>query len=119
MVAAGIRQVIIGGMVGKLVKMAQGETITHAGRNPVNMELVAELAARAGAPPALCEEIRAAETARFALERLTRIGLEREFLENLGRRVIATLSQRYPGKFRLRVLICDFEGNKMAEVDDG
>jgi len=114
----GIPNVVIGGMVGKLVKMAQGETITHAGRNPVNTDLVAEIAAEAGADEALCKTIREANTARFALERLAEIGLDARFLEILGRRVIATLSARYPGKFRLRVLICDFEGNKMAEVRD-
>ncbi len=117
-VANGISHVVIGGMVGKLVKMAQGETITHAGRNPVNTDLVADIAAEAGASEALCETIRKANTARFALEQLAGIGLDARFLAILGQRVIATLSARYPGRFRLRVLICDFEGNKMAEVSD-
>jgi cobalt-precorrin-5B (C1)-methyltransferase len=41
----GIRQIIIGGMIGKLTKIAQGEIITHARRNAVNTQLLAEIAA--------------------------------------------------------------------------
>ncbi|MCF6281439.1 MAG: cobalt-precorrin-5B (C(1))-methyltransferase [Candidatus Polarisedimenticolaceae bacterium] len=118
LVAQQIPHVIIGGMVGKLTKMAQGETITHANRNPVNMSLVAEIAASVGADNNLCEAITQAKTARFALEQLSEIGLQQPFLEALGRSVITTLKARYPGKFTLQVLICDFEGNKLAEVSD-
>ena len=50
----GIRNIVIGGMVGKLTKMAQGETITHAGRNPVDVELVADIARAIGAPEDIC-----------------------------------------------------------------
>ncbi len=116
-VKQGIRHVVIGGMVGKLTKMAQGETITHAGRNAVDTDLVADIAAAVGAPPEICAEIRAAETARFGAEQMEQLGLAHAFHRELGRRVIATLASRYPNKFTLRVLICDFEGNKLVEVD--
>ncbi|OIR06093.1 cobalt-precorrin-6A synthase [mine drainage metagenome] len=113
----GIRHLVIGGMVGKLTKMAQGETITHAGRNAVDTDLVADIAAAVGASPEVCAGIRAAETARFGAEQMEQLGLAHEFHLELGRRVINTLAARYPGKFTLRVLICDFEGNKLAEVE--
>jgi cobalt-precorrin-5B (C1)-methyltransferase len=116
-VEQGIRHVVIGGMVGKLTKMAQGETITHAGRNAVDTDLVADIAAAVGAPPEICAEIRAAETARFGAEQMEQLGLARAFHLELGRRVITTLASRYPDKFTLKVLICDFEGNKIAEVN--
>ena len=115
-VSNGIRHVVIGGMVGKLTKMAQGETITHAGRNAVDTDLVADIAAAVGAPPEACAEIRAAQTARFGAEQMEQLGLAHEFHLELGRRVIATLAARYPEKFTLKVLICDFEGNKLVEV---
>ncbi len=118
LVAQQIPHVIIGGMVGKLTKMAQGETITHANRNPVNMSLVAEIAASIGADDNLCQQIAQAKTARFALEQLSEIGLQQPFLQALGRRVITTLKARYPGKFTLQVLICDFESNRLAEISD-
>jgi len=115
-VAQGIKHVVIGGMVGKLTKMAQGETITHAGRNPVDTDLVADIAQAVGAPSEVCAEIRAAETARFGAEKMEELGLVHAFHVELGRRVIATLAARYPKQFTLRVLICDFEGNKLAEA---
>ena len=115
-VAQGIKHVVIGGMVGKLTKMAQGETITHAGRNEVNTDLVADIAQAVGAPAEICAEIRAAETARFGAEQMEQLGLAHAFHVELGRRVIATLAARYPKQFTLRVLICDFEGNKLAEA---
>ncbi|MSP27141.1 MAG: cobalt-precorrin-5B (C(1))-methyltransferase [Methylococcales bacterium] len=112
----GIEQIIIGGMVGKLTKMAQGETITHAGRNPVNVELVADIARAAGAPEAVCLAIAEQETARYASECMEELGLEYEFHVELAKRVIATLENRYPKRFKIAVLVCDFDGNKLAEA---
>lgn len=118
-VAQGLTEVVIGGMVGKLTKIAQGETITHANRAEVDTELLAQLAAGIGAPPEVCAEIAAAETARFAAERMQALGLATAFHEALAQAVVRTLMApaRYGGKFRLQVLVCDFDGQKMAEAD--
>lgn len=116
-VKQGIRHVVIGGMVGKLTKMAQGETITHAGRAEVDTALLAELAAGIGAPTMVCDDIRRAETARYAAERMAELGLVDAFHHALARRVIDTLAGRYPRRFTLMVLVCDFEGNKIAEAE--
>lgn len=112
----GIQRIIIGGMVGKLTKMAQGETITHAGRNPVDVELVADIARSIGAPSEICDAISAQETARYASECMEKLGLEHAFHVELARRVIATLENRYPGRFDIGVLVCDFDGNKLAQA---
>jgi len=115
-VKENIQHVIIGGMVGKLTKMAQGETITHAGRAEVNTHLLAELAEALKAPIHVCDDIRAAETARFAAERMGKLGLGLAFQQALAQRVVDTLTTRYPKKFTLTVLVCDVSGNKMANV---
>ncbi|WP_031435205.1 cobalt-precorrin-5B (C(1))-methyltransferase [Methylomarinum vadi] len=115
-VKCGIRHVVIGGMVGKLTKIAQGETITHANRSAVDTGLLANIAAEIGAPPAVCQEISQSEMARYASERMEELGLIDPFYRALGRRVIATLRDRYAGQFHLRILMCDFDGNKLAEV---
>lgn len=112
----GIKNIIIGGMVGKLTKMAQGETITHAGRAPVDVELVADIARSIGVPSEVCDAIAAQETARYASECMTELGLEHVFHVELAKRVIATLENRYPGRFHISVLVCDFDGNKLAEA---
>jgi len=112
-----IKQVIIGGMVGKLTKMAQGETITHANRNAVNTGLLADLAAGIGVPEDVCDDIRAAPTARYAGERIEALGKGTEFYQALGNKVIDTIMARYQhAPFDLKVLVCDFDGNKLAET---
>jgi cobalt-precorrin-5B (C1)-methyltransferase len=115
-VQAGLRRVVIGGMVGKLTKIAQGETITHANRAEVDTALLAELAAGIGAPAEECAAIAAAETARFAAERMQALGLLEAFHAALARKVVQTVTGRYPGRFRLDVLVCDFDGKKIAEA---
>lgn len=115
----GIRHVVIGAMVGKLTKIAQGETITHAGRNPVNTELLAEIAAAIGADAQTCTDIRNDETARYAAERLAELGLMNAFCHALAWRAIRTLKARYPDQFTLRVLVSDFDLGKLADVTEG
>ena len=116
-VGCGIRQVVIGGMVGKLTKIAQGETITHANRNAVDTDLLAQIAADIGAPQSVCDDIAHSEMARYASERMEELGLIQPFYQALGQRVIQTLRSRYRGQFHLRVMMCDFDGNKLAEID--
>ena len=115
---AGIRHLIIGGMVGKLTKMAQGKANTHAERGEVSTALAAELARELGVPGPVAEAIRTAKTARFAAARMAELGLAAAFHQALARRVIQTLSKRYPDRFSMRVLVCDFDGNKLAEAHD-
>jgi cobalt-precorrin-5B (C1)-methyltransferase len=115
-VETGLQRVVIGGMVGKLTKIAQGETITHANRAEVDTALLAELAASVGAPADECAAIAAAETARFAAERMQALGLLEAFHTALARQVVQTVTARYPGRFRLDVLVCDFDGKKIAEA---
>lgn len=111
-----LKRVIIGGMVGKLTKMAQGETITHAGRAAVNTQLLADIAADCGAPASICQQISDGETARFAGECMNDLGLYELFHQRLASRVIETLASRYPNQFEIVVLVCDFDGNKIAEA---
>ena len=114
-VKAGVKQVVIGGMVGKLTKIAQGETITHAGRADVDTGLLADLAAELGVAPEVCADIRAAKTARYAGERMDELGLGTVFHTTLAQRVVQTLHESYPDKFDIQVLVCDFDGHKIAQ----
>ena len=105
---------MIGGMVGKLTKIAQGETITHAGRADVNTGLLADLAAELCAPADVCADIRAAKTARYAGERMDALGLGTPFHRNLAQRVVQTLRRTYPEPLDIQILVCDFDGHKIA-----
>ncbi len=112
-----IKRVIIGAMVGKLTKMAQGENITHARKNPVNMQVVADIAKKSGADQQTVEDILNANTARYASEQMQEIGLLDEFYRQLAYQVMDTLLTKYDSQFSLKILICDFEGNKRFELD--
>jgi cobalt-precorrin-5B (C1)-methyltransferase len=110
--------VVLAVMVGKLTKIAQGETITHANRSEVDTDLVADIARRIGATPEDCAAIAAAETARFGAELMVERGLGDAFHRALAQAAIDTLTapERYGRAFQLRVLVCDFSGNQVADV---
>ncbi len=112
-----IREVYVGAMVGKLTKMCQGLAVTHAWRAEIDRDILADAARSVGAPGALVEEIRAAETARFAAEKLSRLGLTVPFHRELASKAIRRLKGRYPGDYRLAALVCDFEGHLICRVD--
>ncbi len=120
-VAQGVPEVVLGVMVGKLTKIAQGETITHANRNVVDTDLVAEVARQVGATADDCAAIAASETARFGAELMVERGLGPAFHQALAQRAIDTLTapERYGSAFALRVLVCDFEGQPVADVRSG
>lgn len=59
----GIEAVAVGGMVGKLSKLAQGRFQTHVNDGEIDFEHLAAVAAREGAPEPLCRRIRTARTA--------------------------------------------------------
>lgn len=118
-VTTGINEVVISGMVGKLTKMAQGASMTHAGRGAVNMGLLADLAVEIGVSSTVCAEIRQARTARYAAERMRDLSMLTDFHRALAERVVQDLTRRYPGRFGLRVLVCDPDGNRIAEAASG
>ena len=110
-------RIYVGAMVGKLTKMCQGLSVTHAWKAEIDRDILAESAREVGAPADLVEEIRAAETARFAAERLAVLGLAEAFHRQLAKKAIRSLKGQYPGNYHLTVLVCDFEGQFICRVD--
>lgn len=117
-VAQGIKLVVLGVMAGKLTKIAQGETMTHANRSEVDTDLVAEIGRSIGATPEDCAAMAASETARFGAELMVERGLGDAFHRALAQAAIDTLTapERYGRAFQLRVMVCDFNGQKVADV---
>mgnify|MGYP000858419511 CR=1 FL=1 len=111
-------RIYVGAMAGKLTKMSQGLTVTHAWRAEIDRNLLADCAQEVGAAPDLVEAIRAAETARFAAERLQALGLSVDFHRALGTRALRSLKSSYPGNYQLTILVCDFEGHFICRVDE-
>lgn len=114
-----MQHVYIGAMVGKLTKMGQGLAVTHAWKQEIDRDLLAACATEVGAPADLVEEIRNAETARFAAERLALLGLTVPFHRALAIHAMQSLRACHPGPYQLTVLVCDFEGQFICRVEEG
>ena len=112
-------QITVGAMAGKLTKMGQGLAVTHAWKAEIDRDLLADCAREVGAAPDLIEEIRSAETARFAAERLAALGLTVPFHRALAIKAIRSLKTCYPGDYQLTILVCDFDGRFIVRVDEG
>lgn len=117
-VRQGFGDIRVGAMAGKLTKMAQGLPVTHAWRETIDRDLLARTAADVGAPEEVVEAIRGAETARFAAEKLTALGLAIPFYRRLARAARASLKSGYPGSWRLTILVVDFDGAPLTLLKD-
>lgn len=117
-VKLGFAQIHIGAMVGKLTKMGQGLAVTHAWKAEIDRDVLAEAAREVGAPADLVEEIRAAETARFAAEKLANLGLTVAFHRALANQAMRSLKTSYPGAYQLTILVCDFEGRFICRLEE-
>lgn len=111
-------RVYVGAMVGKLTKMCQGLSVTHAWKAEIDRDILAESAQEVGAPHDVVRAIRGAETGRFAAERLAHLGLAVDFHRVLAKKAIRSLKSCYPGDYRLTVLVCDFEGRFIVRVEE-
>ncbi|MGD0677347.1 MAG: cobalt-precorrin-5B (C(1))-methyltransferase [Polyangiaceae bacterium] len=107
------RRAVVVGMIGKLSKMADGKTMTHAAGSEVNMALLASIASALGAGGEVVGEIRAANTARHVLELAEREGLT-GFGNALCARVVDTLSAHAAAPLDVRAVLVDFEGNVLG-----
>ncbi|MBF0109207.1 MAG: cobalt-precorrin-5B (C(1))-methyltransferase [Magnetococcales bacterium] len=114
---AGLAQVVLVAMGGKLAKMAQGVDNTHAHKNELDMNRVALLAQQAGADRSLSRVIAQGPTVRFAVEEMARAGMELNFYRTLA--VAAREGVRgwlQPGRTKVAVLALDFDGRFMVGV---
>jgi cobalt-precorrin-5B (C1)-methyltransferase len=96
-------------MIGKLSKMADGKTMTHAAGSEVNMELLAEIAASLGAREEVVAEIRAANTARHVLEVAQREGVV-GLPSALAARAAGKLAAHAGGSLDVQAILVDFDG---------
>ena len=114
-----MQRVTICGMMGKLSKMADGRTMTHAKGSAVNMNLLADLARSAGVPEEVCSEILDANTGRHVAELVIQCGCQDEFFRAICERVqvvlLDHLTARHAVPPELAVLFVDFEGDLLGQ----
>lgn len=118
----GMRRATLCGMIGKLAKMADGRTMTHAAGSEVDTALLAEIARSVGGDDPLCARIAEANTARHAQELVQMAGLT-GFFDALCERVAivlgAHLSGRHATPLELHVVLCDFTGPALGRYPHG
>jgi len=107
--AAGIRQVVWVGMVGKITKLAAGVMMTHFRRTKVDTGLLAEVAREAGAPEAVVDAATHTNTARHFYEVCVEQGAV-EPLAVLCRRAAAACRAHVDGSLDVDVVCVDFDG---------
>jgi cobalt-precorrin-5B (C1)-methyltransferase len=110
----GAQRAVIAGMIGKLSKMADGKTMTHAAGSEVNMDLLASIAADVGASPEVLAEIRAANTARHVLELAAREGVT-GLCPAICQRVVGHLSRHAGGTIDVHAVLVDFDGTLLGQ----
>jgi cobalt-precorrin-5B (C1)-methyltransferase len=113
----GFKRVVLGGMIGKFSKLAQGRLQTHVGEGEVNFEFLAEIAAGQGAGDEVCAYIRAARTAHQVQAYLqgTAIRLEPELARRVAGQAVAALGTELPAQ----VLIFSLYGDLLGQAEAG
>ena len=112
----GVKSAVFVGMMGKMIKTAQGHMTTHVAGNQVDFEFLAQICRDVDAPQALIDAVLAANTGRHFLELCT----EHNFLDPVARvtevaydeceKFVADLG----GTLELDVILVDFNGNILA-----
>ncbi|MEA4813044.1 MAG: cobalt-precorrin-5B (C(1))-methyltransferase CbiD [Anaerolineaceae bacterium] len=74
----GFNEIWIGGMIGKLSKIAQGRFQTHVQKGEVDFDFLANLAEKKSAPAEICQQVRTSRTARAVQNLLSPVGINLE-----------------------------------------
>lgn len=117
-IAHGVQSAVFVGMIGKMVKTAQGHMTTHVAGNQVDFAFLAEVCRETGAPEELIAAVANANTGRHFLElcqehgclapvqRIVELALQscRRFVREQG------------GDMELEVILVDFDGAVLARA---
>ncbi|MDX1524016.1 MAG: cobalt-precorrin-5B (C(1))-methyltransferase [Anaerolineae bacterium] len=119
-VAHGVKSAVFVGMMGKMIKTAQGHMTTHVAGNQVDFDFLAQVCRDTGAPNDLVAAVAAANTGRHFLE----LCQEWNFLAPLQRVVELALGQcqafvaKQGGQMSLEVILVDFNGRILGRASD-
>lgn len=119
--AHGVRSAAFVGMIGKMVKTAQGHMTTHVAGNQVDFEFLGQVCRDSGAPEALTQAVASANTGRHFLE----LCQEYNFTAPLQRVADLALAacERYVealhGTMELEIILIDFDGTVLGRAKGG
>jgi cobalt-precorrin-5B (C1)-methyltransferase len=117
----GVRSAAFVGMIGKMVKTAQGHMTTHVAGNQVDFKFLAQVCRDSGAPEELVQAIATANTGRHFLE----LCQEWRFTAPVQRVVDLALAscekfiRDQDGAMEVEVILVDFDGTVLARAKGG
>ncbi|MGI0003849.1 MAG: cobalt-precorrin-5B (C(1))-methyltransferase, partial [Candidatus Nitrosotenuis sp.] len=109
----GIKKAHVAGFIGKLTKMAMGVKQTHVKGSKVDMDFLAKIAAKCGAPSKVQDQIKKANTARHVQE----IVVENKtggFFSAVCSEVHKQMRSHSENKVALDVILFDFDGSVLG-----
>lgn len=105
----------IGGGFAKLTKLAAGHLDLHSGRSQVDFDWLAERLGALGAPDALVQAARAANTANQVLELAQRMNIS--IADSIAEGARQTALDLLRGETKVEVLVFDRSGNCVGRAD--
>jgi cobalt-precorrin-5B (C1)-methyltransferase len=117
-VAHGVAAAVFVGMIGKIVKTAQGHMQTHVAANQVDFAFLAEICRSVGAPPELVAAVAGANTARHFMELCQQYGTTAPFqrVVDLALAQCRQFVRDQGGDMALEVILVDFHGGVLARA---
>jgi len=111
-----IPRLTIGGGFGKLTKLAQGFLDLHSGRSEVDFDWLGDRLAEAGAPAAMVEQARRANTAKQVLDLASGAGIA--LADLVARHAQATAQEVVEGSgVAVEILVFDRQGGLVGAAD--
>jgi cobalt-precorrin-5B (C1)-methyltransferase len=119
--AHGVKSAVFVGMMGKMVKTAQGHMTTHVAGNQVDFAFLAQVCRDSGAPDGLVQAVAAANTGRHFLELCQEWGYEApvQRVVDLALASCQKFIQEHDGTMALEVILVDFDGTVLARAKGG
>lgn len=117
-VACGVEEAVFVGMIGKMIKTAQGHMQTHVAGNQVDFAFLAQVCRDTGAPQALVDAVARANTGRHFLELCQEYGqtapLQR--IVELALMHCVRFIEAQGGAMGFETILVDFDGNVLARA---
>lgn len=113
----GIREVLLVGHIGKLVKLAGGIMNTHSKWADCRTELFCAYAALCGAGREICERLMDAATADACIEILMRENLWNDVKKSMLRAIQKHLERRAQGKYRVGAVLFSNVYGELGKTD--
>jgi cobalt-precorrin-5B (C1)-methyltransferase len=117
-VVRGVRRASIGGMIGKVAKLATGRMQTHVAGGGVDVGFLAELARDAGAGEDLVAAVAGANTARHVEELIDAADFP-AFYTHVAQRTAAACHDYVDGRLEIEAILFNFEGGILASAQAG